>query len=453
MITLRPYQTELLQKIRYAINHGHHRVCAVLGCGGGKSVIIASIARMTTDNHNRVLFLVHRKELVAQIKGTMAAFGVDPELCLAMMVQTATRRVQKIPPPALIIVDEAHHSLSNSYIHIMDVFPRAVVVGFTATPQRMGEGGLGKVFQELITSVSTKWLIEHHYLAPYKYLSVKLADTKGLHTRHGDYDQHEVAQLMEQGSIFGGTVEQWQKHAAGLKTIVYCASIKASEATAESFQEAGIKACHLDGETPKAVREKAVADFRSGKIQVLCNVDLFGEGFDVPDCETVVLLRPTKSLTLFIQQSMRPMRIDPKNPNKVAIILDHVGNYTRHGLPDDDREWSLKAKKKKEKSQIAVRQCPNCYRVFRTASVCPYCGYEFQHEERPERETVEGVDLEEVKRLPYGDYHKARNFTQLEIFRKAKGYKFGWSLHKAVELGITLPPKYQWAARKMGVRV
>lgn len=450
IITLRPYQADLVDKIRAAINHGKRRVCAVLGCGGGKSIIIATIARLTTDNGARVLFLVHRRELIEQIKRTMRKQGVSPDLCNVMMIQTASRRRATLTPPALIIIDESHHSLSRSYQRILEYFPDAFVVGFTATPQRMGKGGLGKVFQELITSVSTKWLIANHFLAPYRLFSAPLADPKGIHTRNGDYAPEEVAKLMEKGTIFGDTVKNWQKYANGKKTIVYCATIKSSKGTTGAFKAVGIQAEHLDGTTPQARREQVVQDFRDGKIQVLCNVDLFGEGFDVPDCEAVVLLRPTKSLTLYIQQAMRPMRIDPNNPGKEAIILDHVGNYTRHGFPDDDREWSLAPKKKKAKAETELTQCPICFHYFKPQAACPYCGYVFHRTEgatRQEQETV-ALTLQEIRTHPYLDYKKCATWDELELFRKAKGYKFGWSLHKAAELNLPLPFKYRGIAQK-----
>lgn len=195
MISLRPYQQDLIDDIRSALASGYHSICAVLGCGGGKSIIQGSIAAMATAKNNRVLFLVHRKELCQQITGTFTACGVDFNRCSVMMVQTASRRISRLTEPALIIVDEAHHILSNSYTRILERFPAAVVLGFTATPQRMNEGGLGAVFQQLIESVSTEWLIQNHYLAPYKYYGVQLADASKLHTKQGDYDRQEVEEL------------------------------------------------------------------------------------------------------------------------------------------------------------------------------------------------------------------------------------------------------------------
>lgn len=453
MLKLRPYQEEVVNNARQAIANGKHAICCVLGCGGGKSIIQGTIAAMATKRKNNVLFLVHRKELCQQITETFKACGVDFHRCSVMMVQTACRRLGKLNKPGLIIVDEAHHILSNSYIKVLQYFPYAPVLGFTATPQRMNEGGLGAVFNELIESVSTSWLIENHYLAPYKYYGVQLADASKLHTKHGDYDKAEVEELMNQSAIFGSAVENWLKLAKDKKTIVYCSSIETSRKTVKAFQDVGVAAAHLDGATPKSERQRVVKEFREGKIKLLSNVDLFGEGFDVPDCEAVVLLRPTKSLTLHVQQSMRSMRYDPDNPDKVAIILDHVGNYTRHGLPDDEREWTLAAKAKKKQNKIVVKQCPNCFVVMPSnAKVCKFCGYDFsKREEQAERKVVEGVQLEEIAKLPYDDYKKATCWDQIDLFRRAKKYNFFWGLRKAIELGIPIPAKYKWSVYKMNL--
>ena len=298
MIELRPYQQDVINRARESIMRGKKRIALVLGCGAGKSVIASNIARMATDRHNNVIFIVHRKELCQQIEKTFHDNGVNFDYCSINMVQTLTRRINKTAEPKLIIIDECHHLLSNSYTRILDAFPNATVIGLTATPIRMNEGGLGKVIEELIEGVSTKWLIENHYLSPYKYYGVTLADTSKLHTRNGDYDKREVEELMNQGYIFGNVVENWLKLSKDKKTIVYCSSINTSKATVEAFIKAGINAKHLDGTTPKTEREKAVSDFRKGVIKVLSNVDLFGEGLDIPSVETVCLCRPTKSLSL-----------------------------------------------------------------------------------------------------------------------------------------------------------
>lgn len=264
----------------------------------GKSVIQGNIARMTTDKGNRVLFLVHRRELCQQITNTFELCGVNFSLCDVSMVQTVARNLAKTKTPAIIITDEGHHGMSNSYLKIYNYFPNAIRLFFTATPIRLDGAGLKNICEQLIESVSTKWLIENHYLSPYKYYGVTLADTSKLHTKNGDYDKHEVETLMNQGYIFGNVVENWLKLSKDKKTIIYCSSINTSKATVEAFVKAGINAKHLDGTTPKTEREKAVSDFRKGVIKVLSNVDLFGEGLDIPSVETVCLCRPTKSLSL-----------------------------------------------------------------------------------------------------------------------------------------------------------
>ena len=445
---LRQYQTELIEKIRNELRAGKKSICAVLGCGGGKSVIQGMIAKSATQKKNEVLFIVHRKELCRQIENTFQMCHVDFNYCTVGMVQTLCRRVAKLNEPKLILVDECHHILSDSYKKIIDCFPKAIVIGFTATPVRMNEGGLGAAFESLIESVSTKWLIENRYLAPYKYYGVELADTRRLHIKNGEFDPYEVESLMSQSVIFGGAVENWKKFAEGRQTIVYCSSINTSKATAQAFQEAGITAAHLDGTTHKTDRERIVADFRNGKIKVLCNVDLFGEGFDVPDCEAVILLRPTRSLALHIQQSMRSMRY---KPGKTAIILDHVGNYTRHGLPDDEREWTLQQKKKTKKNgKVNVKNCPNCCAVVPSGKqACPNCGYEFMAKRR-EPAVIDDVMLQEISARPYNDYRKCKTFEELDLFRKAKKYKFGWTIHRAMELDIPIPGKYTQMVYRLG---
>lgn len=448
---LREYQADLINKIRHELKQGRKSVCAVLGCGGGKSVIQAMIAKSATDKGNRVLFLIHRKELQAQICRTFALCSVDMNLCDIGMVQTVTRRISYLQPPLLMITDECHHALSSSYRRIYNAFPNAVRLGFTATPCRLGVGGLGDVFDSMVEGVTTRWLIDNGYLADYDYYSVKLVDTSGLHTKRGEFDTKDVAALMDNRCIYGEAFKTWLRLANGKKTIVYCATIQSSKETVRRFCENGIAAAHLDGTTPNKERAEVIQKFRTGEITVLSNVDLFGEGFDVPDCECVILLRPTKSLTLHIQQSMRSMRYQE---GKRAIIIDHVANVYRHGLPDDAREWTLEAKKNKAAAEISPRECPECFAVLKnTEKICPKCGYVFQTKERKNNiaaaETeLEKISHEDLKNARYEDYKKIHSWDEMEQFRKAKNYKFLWSIYKCKELGIVIPPKYNGVVRR-----
>ena len=453
IIKLREYQAELIGKIRLAILHSRRSIVAVLGCGGGKSVIQAEIARSATDKGNRVLFLVHRKELCEQITNTFTAQDVNMKLCSVSMVQTVSRRLGQIPEPKIIITDEAHHSTAKTYKKIYEAFPDALRLGFTATPIRLNRGGLGEIYEELITSVSTRWLIDNNYLSPYKYYSVKLADTSGLHVKAGDYKADEIAELMQNSEIYGETVKQWERLAKGKKTIAYCASVEAAEQTAEQFRQAGYTAASLSGSTPKELRARIMQDFRESRIMILTNCELFGEGLDVPDCECTVLLRPTQSLTLYIQQSMRSMRY---MPDKTAIIIDHVGNCYLHGLPDDEREWTLESKAK-QANMVKIRECPMCFSVYPpTKQKCPYCGYAAVKEIQRKDKAVVEIDLvemqrqEDIKNTKYADL-TAESWSDVERIRKARGYKIQWAVRFAVLHDIAVPHKYDNMRRIIGV--
>lgn len=418
-----------------------------------KSIIQGSIAATANSKGNRVLFLVHRKELCEQIKETFTICGVDWELTSVEMVQTVSRHINRISAPRLIITDEAHHSTANSYKKIYEAFPDALRLGFTATPCRLNAGGLGEVYDKLITSVSTKWLIDNHYLSPYKYYSVKLADTSGLHIKAGDYKADEVAELMQNSEIYGETVKQWERLAKNKKTIAYCASVEAAEETAEQFRQAGYTAASLSGSTPKELRAQIMQDFRDSKIMILTNCELFGEGLDVPDCECTVLLRPTQSLTLYIQQSMRSMRY---MPDKTAIIIDHVGNCYLHGLPDNNREWTLEPKAKQQ-NIVKIRECPMCFSVYPpTKQKCPYCGYAAVKEIQRKDKAVVEIDLvemqrqEEIKNTKYTDL-TAESWSDVERIRKARGYKIQWAVRFAVMHEIPVPHKYDNMRRIIGI--
>lgn len=438
MNELRPYQADLVEQVKTAWRQGYKAPCIVLGCGGGKSCIVAEIARRTTWGGKRVLFLVHRRELVAQIYRTFAKWGVLLDNCDIGMVQTYTRHINKLQKPALIITDENHHSLAKSYKRIYEAFPNVCRVGVTATPVRLNGDGLGDVSDKLIIGVSTKWLIDHGYLAPYDYYAPDIADLTGLHTRRGEFISGEIEGRMIKKAVFGDVIGYYSKLANGKKAVCYCATVNHSKRMARAFCDAGIPAAHIDGETPPALRDKLIERFRSGDIRILCNVDLISEGFDVPDCECAILLRPTKSLTLFIQQSMRCMRY---KQGKRAIIIDHVGNYARHGMPDDDREWTLEkkqhTKREREKPIVGVTQCPECFFTFKTEEhgrVCPNCGYALPNPREVEEEAGKLIHVTSFS-THYDTPDACQSYTELLEYAKRKGYKPGWAYYQAKNRG------------------
>ena len=435
--SLRPYQVDLVKAVRQSYRDGYKTPCIVLGCGGGKSIIVAEMSRLTTLKGNRVLFVVHRQELCDQIRETFEWWGVNMDLCRIGMVQTLCRRVERMHTPELIITDENHHSLANSYRKIYEAFPDVPRVGVTATPIRLNGGGLGDVNDKLVVGPSTLWLIENGYLAPYDYYAPSVADLSGLHVQRGEYVTEEVVKALSTSTIYGDVIKYYRQLSDGKQAICYCASISHSKAMTDQFNAAGISAAHIDGETPKPERKQIVDDFRSGKVKILCNVDLISEGFDVPDCNTAILLRPTKSLTLYIQQSMRCMRF---KPGKRAVVIDHVGNYARFGLPDADREWSLdpaKRKQKHEESELKIRQCPECFYTHEYAPNCPKCGYVYPIKERTLDEIRE-ARLEQITGivLDYSTPNDCGTLSELQAYAKTHGYKPGWAFYQSKRRGL-----------------
>lgn len=350
---------------------------------------MAEIAKSATDKGNRVLFVVHRQEIIQQVTLTFDNWGVNMSLCDIGMIQTVTRRIAKMKTPQLILCDEAHHSLATSYKRVFRHFENATLVGFTATPVRLSGKGLGDVYDDLIIGPQIDWLINNHFLAPFDYYAPTLIDVEKLkRTSTGDYSNKSMDDAVKIRAVFGDVLKTYRTVADGTKTIVYAHNVQASIDIANAFNCAGYHAQQVDGKTPAEKRKEAMVNFRSGKTQILVNAELYGEGVDVPDCQTVIMLRPTDSLTLFIQQSMRGMRY---RPNKRAIIIDHVANVYRFGLPDADREWSLKDRPKQGKHRgksdgPAIKSCPKCYGIVPAqVKQCPLCGYSFR---------ADGTDLE-----------------------------------------------------------
>ncbi len=440
MMELYDYQNDLVKRARQAYIEGFKAPCIVSPCGSGKSVMVAEIARMTTLKGNRVLFLVHRRELIDQIKNTFKEIGVNNALVNFGMVQTVVRHLETIKKPQLIITDENHHGLAASYRKIYEYYSDVPRLGFTATPIRLNGSGLGDVNDLLIEGVSAKWLIENHRLAPYEYYAPKLIDTAELKKAStGDFTKKSMDKAVK-NTIYGDVLKHYKTLAEGEQAIAYCHSIEASKHTANIFNQAGYKAAHIDAKTPKDERSEIIESFRKHEIKILCNVDLIGEGFDVPDCSTVIMLRPTQSLSLYIQQSMRGMRF---KEGKRSVVIDHVGNVNRFGLPDMDREWSLDTKKKtKTDSDVSVVQCQFCFGAYerpKGENICPYCGKAQPIEERKSEievdETAELMKVGETKITLNFENNKYYNMTEdeastvedLYAIARAKGFKPGWA--------------------------
>lgn len=343
--------------------------------------MIAHLVHEYAELGQHVLFMVHKRELLAQIRGSMAAEGIPPELVTVMSVLKVSHRLTKIQPPALLITDEAHHGKAKSYMNVYDYFSDVPRIGFTATPVRLNGEGFSDVYDAIIEGPTVEWLVHNHFLAPFKYYSLPLVDRGKLKKERGEYTNRSISMALAQTrTVFGSVVDTYRDKADGQQAILYAHNVEYSQRYAKMFSDAGIPAIHVDAKTPQAERDRIMSGFREHKYRVLCNVDLVSEGFDVPDCNTVILLRPTQSLTLFVQQSMRGMRY---RSGKTSIIIDHVGNYLLHGLPDTNHVWNLAGMKEEDESKADT--CKRClavveqweYQEFEEGKyrVCPYCGY------------------------------------------------------------------------------
>lgn len=402
-----------------------------------------------------VWFLVHRRELLDQTMETFERFNIPLKSIYIGMIATYANHPDRYPAPDFIIFDEAHFSMAVTWQRLINRFPNAKLVGLTATPCRLDGRPLGNTYDRLITGVTTRDLINQGYLSDYRYFAPAVADLSKLKTRGADFDPDDATRILTQRAVFGDVIQNYRKYADGLQTICYCSSIHHSQLMAEEFQAAGINAVHFDGNTPADERKHIVQDFRDKKIQILCNVDLISVGFDVPDCWCCILLRPTMSTALFIQQSCRALR---PQLGKTAVILDHVGNYTRHGLPDDPREWSLESKVKPHQEygpdgKLSVRQCPICYFTFKSGpSVCPNCGATITTT-RQEIENIKRVKLEEIKRRDAArkdryrevcdknvqgmELKDCKNLSEVMAWCRANGKKAGYGYLYAKRKGMT----------------
>lgn len=466
-IVLRPYQQKFIDDVRAEFNHLRNekqkpRVVGVAPCGAGKTIMTGWMIKEAAKNGKRSIFFVHREELITQTAKAFIDLGINfgiiaqgypfnPNIPVQIAsVQTLVRRLDKIPAPDFLICDECHHILAKSYKKIVAAYPKAYLLGVTATPQRMGGKGLGDIFNGLVESLSVDELINLGNLTDFKYVANNdEIDLSGVRVIGGDYVSSDLQSVMSTKKIVGGIVDNYIKFARDKQAICYCVNVFHSYTVAQAFNDAGISAAHVDGGTEKHLRARLVNEFRNGEIKVLCNAELFGEGFDVPHCQAVILARPTKSLTLYIQQAMRAMRPDPDDPNKIAIIIDHVRNYKRNGFPNDDHDWSLEDKPKPK------IKCPHCGKLIEPESdfkrdedgkfikikICPLCKNELSNSKlKPgyhEPDTTEhSGTLKEIMNTV--TVRTARTIEDFMFLAKKYGHPVSWAVKKASRFAKTI---------------
>ena len=429
-VVLRNYQERAIEDLRDAFRWGRRAPLLVMPTGAGKTVVFAAIAASAAERGNRVLILVHRRELLCQAQAKLKSVGADSQV---MSVQSLIRRLDQQPAPDLIIIDEAHHATSNTWRKILNHWPNAARLGVTATPCRSDGAGLGSIFDELILGPTISNLISQRFLSPCRiFAPPPKADLSALRTRAGDYQPEQSASLLDKPTVTGDAIEHYQRIAGAQSAIAFCCTTKHADNVAAQFQAAGISAVSLLGTTPTADRDQIVRDFAAGTIRVLVTVDVVSEGFDVPSAGCCIQLRPTKSLGLYMQQVGRVLR--PAPGKEVAIVLDHVGNVLRHGFPEDPRHWSLEdAPKRKRGESVAapsVRTCTSCFAAFRPQPLCPMCGTPCVPIKSRVIREIAG-ELHELKRAQIAgarrEQGKARTLDQLLAIAKQRGYSPGWA--------------------------
>lgn len=402
---LRDYQSDLAHSIRLSLRTGRKAPLVVAPTGSGKTVLFSYIADGAGRKGKRVMILVHRQELLDQTSRTLREFDVQHGMIAAgrmpdpfqhvqlAAVQTVIRR-PVAHEPDIIVVDEAHHATAGSWKKVIERFPRAVLLGFTATPERLDGKGLADIFDDLIRGPEVRDLIQRGFLCPPVYFAPPNGlDLGGVHTSMGDFAKDEVNAKVDKPTITGDAVEHYRRICHAQPAIAFCASIKHAEHVAEAFRAAGYRAAALDGTLTTEERRDRVRALGDGRLHVMTSCEIVSEGFDLPVCSAAILLRPTKSLALHLQQIGRVLRVAPNKPR--AIILDHVGNLHRHGLAEDVREWSLEGAnvrkaKKQDGPEVQVRQCPECFACHPPAPRCPECGHTYIARER-EIEQVNGT--------------------------------------------------------------
>ena len=451
-IIIRDYQETALFGVRDAIADGSKRVLLVLATGLGKTVVAAQLVKWAIDMHRRVLFIAHRRELVNQCAAKLERFGVPHGVVMAgidanheMLVQVASvqtlwmrgvkRSKMELPQADILIIDEAHRSRGATYEALIRHYTTdaGLILGLTATPCRADGKGLGNVFNAMVMGPSIEDATKAGHLVPVRYFGAKdEPDLAGIKTVAGDYHEGQLAQAMDKPKLVGDIVEQWGRLAANRQTVVFATSVQHSIHLTRQFVAAGVKAEHLDGNTPTDERDAILRRLERGETQVVCNCEVLIEGWDCPPVSCVALARPTKSVARFIQMCGRTLRPFPGKTD--CIVLDHAKCVLTHGRLSEFVLWSLdsdttiqqrqKAAKKKTRKPI---KCQKCQAIYSNKKACPECGH--VNIKFGQGVTTANGDLVELADLPATERQKAQRDYELRFYSELLGYckERGWN--------------------------
>lgn len=451
-LPLRDYQKSMVKEILGLYARGVKRNLVQLPTGGGKSLIITGVVADALDKGERVMLVAHKTELINQLADHVNRWLKADYAIIAnksRYKRDYSKQVQISSPQALnylnfadlddfdlIVIDEAHHSHARSYARIFEYYHQARFLGVTATPARIDGTGLRTLFnsvdgyEKLISGISVGELVEKGYLCPFKLFANPLLDSseRKIKTTAGDFNKKDLEKYCLEADISGDLVENYRKYADGKRCVVYPASVKLSQEYCQKFNDEGISAEHISAKTPHKEREKILADFRQGKIKVLCQHSIVLEGVDIPDIEAVLFARPTKSLIIWFQAIGRALRIAEGKTH--AIIIDLTDNFRRLPLPITQIEWSLDAKPVTPTEP--AHHCQECNHYFQPTKYdyqrgwghCPHCRAKYQLEAKKEP-----LGAGEKKPLTHD---LEAELTEINISNLAKDWKFTQSEEKVV---------------------
>lgn len=472
---LRPYQTAAIADLRTSFAQGNRSPVLVMPTGSGKTLVAAELTRSAREKGSKVLFLAPRRELIFQTSAKLTAAGVRHAIVMAGEPVSLTAPVQvacipslhrraiasdRMPMPLadVVIVDEAHLSISRTTRDVLAKYPKAVKIGMTATPSRADGRGLGEVYDHMVLGPSVAELTAQGFLVPARYYAGSKPDMDGVKIVRGDYDAKQLGGRADNTVLVGDVVSNWARIAGDRKTVVFAVNRAHSRHLAERFSEIGIRAEHLDGQTENEERADILQQLRSGQIQVVTNCDVLTYGWDEPSISCAVLARPTKSIARYLQMVGRVLR--PADGKTDCIVIDHAGAVEDIGFVDDEMPWSLDAKGKiqerreaKQKAEPKPLVCGDCGSTFKPAKHCPDCGAEMGSKYTQAIQSID-EDLTEVDRArrrknrEWTPAEKAAFYGELRQYAADHGYKSGWSDRKYQERLSVWPNAYKHAPLK-----
>lgn len=360
---LRPYQQEMKEEL-YSLWDRLDNIMIQMPTGTGKTVVFTSVVRdiqrwcSIHSPESKILVVAHRKELITQASNKLIGVphgiimsGTKLEMWHMVQVASIQTFMSRRNYEAMrhyrfdfIIIDEAHHCIASSYQKLWEMYPNSKKLGVTATPWRMNHGGFRSLFSEIVLSKPIEWFINEHYLSNYDYVSIRrnseiqhAVNSINRYGVDGDYLESELSNVFDCNRIRAELYRSYKKFADGKKGIIYAIDRRHAVNIQELYASHGVSIKMIDGTTSADERQSIIDDFKNGIVRVIVNVNIFSEGFDCPDIEFIQLARPTRSLTMYLQQVGRGLRIS--DGKEKSIILDNVGLYNRFGTPMANRHW------------------------------------------------------------------------------------------------------------------